>query len=92
MIPGFFSSREKFAKRAIDYFLANRTLGSSFSYSATTYSAFMMVGLVGLTYRGGIRALGFELIYLSGLVLTVILGPKFWQFQEPFTVERKIGS
>lgn len=64
-----------------DYFLANRTLGgivSALSYSATTYSAFMMVGLAGLTYRGGIGALGFELIYLSGLLLVAFFGPRFW--------------
>ena len=64
------------------YFLANRRLGglvSALSYAATTYSAFMMVGLAGLTYRGGVGALGFELIYLSGLSLVVFFGPQFWR-------------
>ena len=64
-----------------EYFLANRRLGgavSALSYSATTYSAFMMVGLAGLTYKGGVGALGFELIYLSGLVLVAFFGPRFW--------------
>lgn len=64
------------------YFLANRRLGglvSALSYAATTYSAFMMVGLAGLTYRGGVGALGFELIYLSGLSLVVFFGPHFWR-------------
>ncbi|MBE3577250.1 MAG: sodium:solute symporter family protein [Limnochordales bacterium] len=64
-----------------DYFLANRRLGgviSALSYSATTYSAFMMVGLAGLTYKGGVGALGFELIYLSGLMLVAFFGPRFW--------------
>lgn len=64
-----------------EYFLANRTLGgmvSALSYSATTYSAFMMVGLAGLTYKGGVGALGFELIYLSGLMLVAFFGPRFW--------------
>ncbi|BAS28752.1 sodium:solute symporter family protein [Limnochorda pilosa] len=63
------------------YFLANRALGgavSALSYSATTYSAFMMVGLAGLTYRGGVGALGFELVYLSGLALVAFFGPRFW--------------
>ncbi len=66
----------------IDYFLADRTLKgyiSSLSYSATTYSAFMMLGLVGLTYKGGVGALGFELIYLSGLVWAVLFGPFYWR-------------
>ncbi|MFD1409527.1 sodium:solute symporter family protein [Kroppenstedtia eburnea] len=64
-----------------DYFLANRSLGggvSALSYSATTFSAFMLVGLAGLTYQGGVGALGFELIYLSGMVLFAFFGPRFW--------------
>jgi SSS family solute:Na+ symporter len=65
-----------------DYFLAGRTLGgllSALSYSATTYSAFMMVGLVGLAYRSGISALGFELTYLGGTVLLLsIFAPRYW--------------
>lgn len=42
-----------------DYFLGGRSMGgvvSALSYSATTYSAFMMVGLAGLTYKGGVGA------------------------------------
>lgn len=66
----------------VDYFLANRTVGgfvSAMSYSATTYSAFMMVGLVGLTYKGGIASLGFELTYLVGTVfLLVLFAPRYW--------------
>lgn len=72
-----------------DYFLANRSLGGAvlaLSYAATTYSAFMMVGLAGLTYRGGVGALGFELIYLSGLVLVVFFGPQFWQVGRRFHI------
>ncbi len=64
-----------------EYFLANRTLGgivSALTYSATTYSAFMMVGLAGLMYSGGVGAFGFEIIYLSGLVLAAFFGPRFW--------------
>ena len=48
------------------------------TYAATTYSAFMMVGLAGLTYKMGVGALGFELTYLCGLVLVVFFGPRFW--------------
>ncbi|WP_324716698.1 sodium:solute symporter family protein [Carboxydochorda subterranea] len=64
------------------YFLANRRLGgvvSALSYAAATYSAFMMVGLAGLTYRGGVGALGFEFIYLAGLSLVAFFGPHFWR-------------
>lgn len=63
------------------YFLGDRKLGgfvSALSYSATTYSAFMLVGLAGLTYRGGVGALGFELIYLMGVSLIAFFGPRFW--------------
>jgi SSS family solute:Na+ symporter len=71
-----------------DYFLADRRLGgvlSALSYSATTYSAFMMVGLAGLTYRGGVGALGFEIVYFAGVSLVAIFGPRFW------AVGRKYG-
>ena len=64
-----------------EFFLANRQLGgfvSALTYAATTYSAFMMVGLAGLTYKLGMGALGFELTYLCGLVLVVFFGPRFW--------------
>ncbi|ARS52231.1 sodium:solute symporter family protein [Kushneria konosiri] len=64
-----------------DYFLGNRQMGgmvSALSYSATTYSAFMMVGLAGLTYAGGVGALGFEILYFAGVSLVAIFGPRFW--------------
>jgi len=59
-----------------EYFLGSRRIDgfiSAMTYSATTYSAFMMVGLVGLTYRYGVAALGFELMYLVGTVFLLIL-------------------
>ncbi|MEX2572490.1 MAG: sodium:solute symporter family protein [Gemmatimonadota bacterium] len=65
-----------------EYFLAGRKLGglvAALTYSATTYSAFMLIGLAGLTYQGGVGALGFELIYLAGLSLVVFFGPRFWR-------------
>jgi SSS family solute:Na+ symporter len=68
-------------KGMTEYFLANRGVGgilAALTYSATTYSAFMMVGLAGMTFRGGVGALGFELIYLSGLILVAFFGPRFW--------------
>lgn len=70
-----------------EYYLAGRRAGgvlSALSYGATTYSAFMMVGLAGLTYAGGVGALGFELIYLSGLGLVVVFGPRFWLVGQRF--------
>lgn len=64
-----------------DYYLGGRSVGgmvAGLSYAATTYSAFMLVVLTGLTYAGGIGALGFELIYFAGLGLLVIFAPRFW--------------
>lgn len=64
-----------------DYYLGGGKIGgmvAGLSYAATTYSAFMLVVLTGLTYRGGIGALGFELIYFAGLSLLVIFAPRFW--------------
>ena len=69
------------------YFLGNRQMNgfvSALSYSATTYSAFMMVGLAGLTYAGGVGALGFEIIYFAGVSLVAIFGPKFWAVGKTF--------
>jgi SSS family solute:Na+ symporter len=63
------------------YFLGNRNMNgfvSALSYSATTYSAFMLVGLSGLTYKGGVGALGFEIIYFVGVTLVAFFGPRFW--------------
>jgi SSS family solute:Na+ symporter len=64
-----------------EFFLANRKVGgfiSAMSYSATTYSAFMMVGLAGITYLTGVGALGFELTYLCGMFMMVFFLPRFW--------------
>ncbi|PIE54364.1 MAG: sodium:solute symporter [Dethiosulfovibrio peptidovorans] len=73
-----------------EYFLANRTVGglvSALSYSATTYSAFMMVGLVGLTYKTGVAALGFELTYLIFTVfLLVLFAPRYWAAGRAFNL------
>jgi SSS family solute:Na+ symporter len=65
-----------------DYFIGGRRIGavlSALTYAATTYSAFMMVGLVGLSYQTGVGALIFELSYLVGTaVLLKIYGVKIW--------------
>ncbi|UPK74964.1 sodium:solute symporter family protein [Nocardioidaceae bacterium SCSIO 66511] len=74
-------SRDGSESSMTGYFLGNRGMGgflSAMSYSATTYSAFMLIGLAGLTYSGGVGALGFELIYLCGVTLVLIFGPRFW--------------
>ncbi len=64
-----------------EFFLADRRVGgiiAALTYSATTYSAFMLVGLAGLSYTGGVGALGFEMTYLCGLFLAVFFLPRFW--------------
>ena len=75
------AARKRMGAGMNEFFLANRQLGgvvSALTYAATTYSAFMMVGLAGLTYKLGVGALGFEFTYLAGLVLVVFFGPRFW--------------
>lgn len=65
-----------------EFFIGGRRLSgfvSAMTYSATTYSAFMLVGLVGLTYKSGVGALGFEMTYLIFTVLLLIVfAPRFW--------------
>jgi len=76
-----FAARRHVGVGMSDFFLANRRMGgviSALTYSATTYSAFMLVGLVGLSYAGGVGALGFEMTYLCGLFLAVFFLPRFW--------------
>ena len=80
-------ARKGMKKGLIEYFLSGRSTGgfvAALSYSATTYSAFMMVGLAGFTYSGGVGALGFELVYLSGLSLVAFFGPRFWLVGKKF--------
>ncbi|WP_372840946.1 sodium:solute symporter [Phaeovulum sp.] len=75
------AARRENTGTAADYYLGGSRLGglvAGLSYGATTYSAFMLVVLTGLTYRGGVGALGFELIYFAGLSLLVIFAPRFW--------------
>jgi len=52
---------------------------SAMTYAATTYSAFMMVGLVGLAYATGVAALGFELVYLASTIgILSTIGATVW--------------
>ncbi|KYC50537.1 MAG: cation symporter ActP [Candidatus Methanofastidiosum methylothiophilum] len=71
------------AKTQESFFIGDRNINgivSALTYSATTYSAFMMVGLVGLSYATGVGALGFELTYLIGtLFFLSYYGPKIWR-------------
>lgn len=76
-----FAARRHVGVGMSEFFLADRRVGgiiSALTYSATTYSAFMLVGLVGLSYSGGVGALGFEMTYLCGLFLAVFFLPRFW--------------
>jgi len=74
-------ARRRLGVGVSEFFLGNRSIGgfvSALTYSATTYSAFMMVGLAGLTYLTGVGALGFELTYLCGIFMMVFFLPRFW--------------
>jgi len=66
-----------------DFYIASGRVGgfvSAMTYAATTYSAFMMIGLVGYAYATGVGALGFELIYLvSTLFLLSSIGLTLWR-------------
>ncbi len=80
IIAGF--ARRRLGKGIIEFYIGGRRTGgfvSAMTYAATTFSAFMMVGLVGLVYSGGVAAAGFEFVYiLSTVVLLLIFGPRFW--------------
>ncbi len=74
--------RLKTGKGLEEFYIAGRKITgfvAALTYASTTYSVFMMVGLVGLTYAYGVGALGFELTYLLATVLLLtIFAPKFW--------------
>lgn len=74
-------SRKEKQTDSESFFLGSRQMNgfvSGLSYSATTFSAFMLVGLAGLTYAGGVGALGFEIIYFAGVSLVAFFGPRYW--------------
>jgi len=75
-------TRKHVGRGVADYFIASRRLSalpSALTYAATTYSAFMLVGLVGLTYSLGVSAHGFELTYLIGtVILLAYFAPRIW--------------
>jgi len=77
-----FYARKRMGRGVAEYFIGNRritAIPAVFTYAATTYSAFMMVGLVGLTYALGSSVLGFELTYLIGTVMLLLcFAPRIW--------------
>jgi SSS family solute:Na+ symporter len=80
---------KKYLKREPkDFYAAGGRFGtvlSSLSYAATTYSAFMFIGLVGLAYSSGVGAIGFELVYFVGtLFLLFFLAPKYWSLHKKY--------
>lgn len=76
-------SRRFIGRGSREFFVGGYRVGgfiSAMTYAATTYSAFMMVGLVGLTFTGGVAALGFELVYLAATVIILgVVGPTIWR-------------
>jgi len=77
-------SRIRLYRRGIeDFFVGGYRLGgfiAAMTYAATTYSAFMMIGLVGLTYATGVASLGFELVYLGSTIgILTVVGPYIWR-------------
>ncbi len=81
-----FISLRYLKKTSESFFIAGREIRgfvASLTYAATTYSAFMMVGLVGFSYLTGVGALGFELVYLIGTIfLLTIFGEKIWRISK----------
>ncbi|WGI17698.1 sodium:solute symporter family protein [Methanonatronarchaeum sp. AMET-Sl] len=81
-------SRHHLGSGVAEFVLAGRDLGgfvSAMTYSATTFSSFMMVGLVGLTYSTGVGAVGFEMTYIIfTILLLIIFAPKFWSASQVF--------
>ena len=79
-------SRKRFEKTIQDYYTGGGRLGALLAagtYAATTYSAFMMIGLVGMAYNTGVGALGFELTYLASTVfLLSTVGREIWKMSK----------
>ncbi len=63
--------------------VAGRRLGgflSAMTYAATTYSSFMIVGLVGFAFATGVGAYGFELVYyVATLALLTVFARRVWR-------------
>jgi SSS family solute:Na+ symporter len=78
-----YAGRSRGAANQESYFIGGRGMSwivSALTYAATTYSSFMMVGLVGLSYSTGIGSMIFELTYLvATVILLSVYGEKIWQ-------------
>ena len=76
-------ARRMGVRSTLDYYVAGYRLGgflAAMTYAATTYSAFMIVGLVGFAYATGAGSLGFELTYfVATMALLATLGPRVWE-------------
>ncbi|MCE4621900.1 MAG: sodium:solute symporter family protein [Desulfurococcales archaeon] len=71
-----FISRKRLMEGLDDFFTAKGRLGgflSAMTYAATTYSGFMIVGLVGFAYYTGVGSLGFELAYFVATISLLVL-------------------
>ncbi|KXA94892.1 hypothetical protein AKJ65_03135 [candidate division MSBL1 archaeon SCGC-AAA259E19] len=75
-------ARKKMGKGIPEFYIAGRRVSgfiSGMTYAATTYSAFMMIGLVGWVYSEGVAVAGMEMTYLIFTVLfLIIFAPRFW--------------
>jgi SSS family solute:Na+ symporter len=69
---------------AREYYIAGGRMGgflAAMTYAATTYSAFMVVGLVGFSYFTGVGAAGFELSYFTAtMALLAWLARRTWLY------------
>lgn len=76
-------SRRRLKGGLSDFYTGSGRLGSFLSamtYAATTYSSFMIVGLVGFTYTTGAGAFGFEISYfVATMILLVLIGKRVWR-------------
>ncbi len=80
---GAIVARKYGVKTTREYYIGGGKLGtflSALTYAATTYSSFMIVGLVGIAYFTGIGSLGFELsYYIATLLLLGALAPVIYR-------------
>ncbi len=78
-----YAGRARSGNSQESYFIGGRGIHwvvSALTYAATTYSSFMMVGLVGLSYSTGIGSMIFELAYLvATVILLSIYGKRIWK-------------
>lgn len=69
-------SRRRHTGSLEDFFTATGRLSgflSAMTYAATTYSGFMIVGLVGFAYATGVGSLGFELAYFVATMTLLVM-------------------